>query len=44
MEHTKHDSQEVSRISADTARKFEQTTRNATDAPKRAVVSDTAKD
>ena len=44
MEHTKHDSQEVSRISADTARKFEQTTRNATDAAKRAVVSDTTKD
>lgn len=41
MEHTKYDSQEVSRISADTARKFEQTTRNAADAAKRAVVSDT---
>lgn len=41
MEHTTHNSQEVSRISADTARKFGQTTRNAADAAKRAVVSDT---
>jgi len=41
MEYTKHNSQEISRSSANTARKFEQTTRNATDAAKRAVVSDT---
>jgi hypothetical protein len=41
MERTKLSSQEISRIGANAARKFEQTRRGAADAAKRAVVSDT---
>jgi hypothetical protein len=41
MEQTKHNSQEISRIGANAARKFEQTRRDAADAAKRAVVGDT---
>jgi hypothetical protein len=41
MEQTKHNSQEISSIGANAARKFEQTRKDAADAAKRAVVGDT---
>jgi hypothetical protein len=41
MEQTKHNSEQISWIGANTARKFEQTTSDAANAAKRAVVSDT---